>query len=79
MTLTGSLRVSGSITASQYHIENVTRLMSVAQHSLVILMMIGMLEPVACVVKADGTKILDADNTTETVKLECFRVILRSS
>lgn len=74
LTLTGSLRVSGSITASHYHIENVTQIdvsgstffgnSNDDRH-----VRTGSLS----VVKADGTKILEADNTTETVQVRGFR------
>ena len=73
-TLTGSLRVSGSITASHYHIENVIQIdvsgstffgnSNDDRH-----VRTGSLS----VVKADGTKILEAHNSTETVQVRGFR------
>jgi len=74
LTLTGSLRVSGSITASHYHIENVTQIdvsgstffgnSNDDRH-----VRTGSLS----VVKADGTILLEADNTSETVQVRGFR------
>lgn len=74
LTLTGTLRVSGSITASHYHIENVTQIdvsgstffgnSNDDRH-----VRTGSLE----IVKADGTILLEADNSTETVRVRGFR------
>ena len=74
LTLTGSFRVSGSLTASHYHIENVTQIdvsgstffgnSNDDRH-----VRTGSMS----VVKADGTVMLDVNNSTEAVQVRGFR------
>lgn len=74
--LTGTLVVSGTISASHYHIKNVTEIDASGSTFFGdtnddLHIRTGSLE----VGKADGTLLLRADNTTEAVQVRGFRVL----